>query len=330
MDRQAVTRRAAVSVLGGSVFARPMRARAQAATYRIGLLGQNSRGGNFGLFDAPLIRALAARGYVSGKNLTIERRGAGGDMSRLPALVQEIVDSHVTLILAGGYWSAVAAKQGTMLPVVVNNAGDPVRTGLVTSLARPGGHLTGISDISAEVTPKRMELLKQFSPGVRRVPVLYNADDPAMTLRYVAARETAQALGVEIQPLGVREPADFDEAIRGMTDQMPDGILMVSDALTELRRQTVFDFAKAHRLPAIYEFDYLTRDGGLMSYGVDLDEVAGRMSALVDRILKGTKAEDLPFEQPTRFRFALNLKTAKAIGFDTPASLLAFADEVEE
>jgi putative ABC transport system substrate-binding protein len=201
---------------------------------------------------------------------------------------------------------------------------------LVPSLARPGGHLTGISDVSAELTPKRLELLKQFAPAMHRVAVLWNADDLGMTLRYRALEAGAKAMGVSVQPLGVREPADFGDAFKAMNSDMPDAILMVSDSLTTLNRKLVIDFAAAHRLPAMYEFDSLVRDGGLMSYGPDNDENFERVAALVDRILKGAKPADLPFEQPTRFDFALNLKTAKSLGFEVPASLLARADEVIE
>jgi putative tryptophan/tyrosine transport system substrate-binding protein len=160
--------------------------------------------------------------------------------------------------------------------------------------------------------------------------MLWNADDLAMTLRYKAAQAGAQTLGISVQPLGVREPADFDQAFAAMNRDMPDAILMVSDPLTNLNRRRVFEFAAAHRLPAIYEYDFIVRDGGLMSYGLDLNESFDLLGALVDRILKGAKPAELPFEQPTRFRFALNLKTAKSIGFEPPASLLARADELIE
>jgi len=248
----------------------------------------------------------------------------------LPRLLAELVASKVDVIATFGYPSALAAKQGTTLPVVAFGAGDPVGTALVDSLARPGGNLTGISDVSAEVTPKRLELLKQFAPGLRRVAVLWNADDLGMTLRYRALEAGAEALRVGIQPLGVREPADFDQAFGAMNRDMPDAILMVSDSLTTLNRKLVFEFAAVHRLPAIYEVDFLVRDGGLMSYGPDWDESFDRVAALVDRILKGAKPAELPFEQPTLFRFVLNLKTAKSIGFEAPASLIARADEVIE
>jgi putative ABC transport system substrate-binding protein len=207
---------------------------------------------------------------------------------------------------------------------------DPVGTGLVESLARPGSNLTGISDVSAEVTPKRMALLKEVAPQLRRVAMLWNANDLGMTLRYRASEAGAQALGISVQPFGVREPNDFDQAFEAMTRDMPDAILMVTDSLTILNRKRVFEFAAAHRLPAIYEFDFLVRDGGLMSYGPDQDETFDRVAALIEHILNGAKPAELPFEQPTRFRFVLNLKTARTLGLEIPPTLLARADEVIE
>lgn len=323
-------RRNFIIVLGGAAVAQPLRLLAQTSTavYRVGLL--NPGGLSAGPFEGALMRGLAQHGYAPNKNLALERRGAEGHVDRLPRLVDELAASKVGVIIALGFLPAVTAKKDTTLPVVVFSAGDPVTTGLADSLARPGGHVTGISDVSAEVTPKRLELLKEFAPGLRRVAMLWNADDLAMTLRYKAAQAGAQAMGISVQPLGVREPADFDQAFAAMNRAMPDAILMVSDPLTNLKRQRVFEFAAAHRLPGIYEYDFIVRDGGLMSYGLDLDESFDRVGALVDRILKGANPADLPFEQPTRFRFALNLKAAKVIGFEPPASLLARADEVIE
>jgi ABC-type uncharacterized transport system substrate-binding protein len=286
--------------------------------YRIGLLGLVDKSP----YDAPLARGLAKHGYVIDQNVSVERRPAQG--------LAELVASKVDLIFAIGYRAARAAKDGTTLPVVIFSAGDPVETGLADSLARPGGHLTGISDVSAEVTPKRLELLKEFAPNLRRVAMLWNADDLAMTLRYKASEAGAKALGIDVQALGVREPADFDQAFDAMRRDPPDAILMVSDPLTNLNRVKVFEFAAAQRLPGIYEYDFIARAGGLMSYGLDIDESFDRVGALVDRILKGAKPAELPFEQPTLFRFVLNLKAAKALGFEVPPALLARADEVIE
>jgi putative ABC transport system substrate-binding protein len=314
-------RRDFIGLVAASSAAWPARALAQAAgrVYRIGVLGPV---GNKSPFDAPFASGLAKHGYVVDRNLALEVRPLEG--------ASELLASKVDLIVAFGYRAALAAKEGTTLPVVIFSAGDPVETGLAQSLARPGGHLTGLSDVSAEVTPKRMELLKEFAPNLRRVAMLWNADDLAMTLRYKASEAGAKALGIDVQALGVREPAEFDQAFDAMRRDPPDAILMVSDPLTNLNRTKVFEFAAEQRLPGIYEYDFIARSGGLMSYGLDLDESFDRVGALVDRILKGARPADLPFEQPTVFRFVLNLKAAKALGATVPPSLLARADEVIE
>ena len=298
--------------------------------YRVGLLTPMAPLAETSLFGASLVRGLAKHGYMLNRDLVFERRGAEGHLDRMPYLVAELVASKVDVIVAISYPAALAIKQGATLPAVISGTGDPVGTGLVDSLAHPGGNLTGISDVAVQLSPKRLEFLKEVVPGLRRVAMLWNAADLGMTLRYRAAEAAAQALGVVVQPLGVREPDDFEEAFAAMERERPDGILMVTDALTILNRQRVFDFATAHRVPAIYEFDFLVRDGGLMAYGPDQDESFERVAALVDRILKGAKPVDLPFEEPTHFRLAINLKTAKALGLTIPVSLLALTDEVIE
>lgn len=278
-----------------------------------------------------LTRALAERGYVAGGNLVVESRFAEGQTKRLPELAKELADDGCEVIITTGYKAAHAAKDAAgMVPIVATSAGDPVQTGLAASLSRPGGDLTGISDMAAELSAKRLDLLKQAVPGLRRVAMLWNAGDLGMTTRYQAATAVAAKLGIAVEPLGVREPDDFNSAFDAMTHQRPDGILMVTDALTILNRKRVFDFAAAHRIPAIYEFDFLARDGGLMSYGPDGKEATAQIADLVDRILKGAKPADLPFEQPTLFRFVINKKTADSIGLVIPQGLLARADEVIE
>ncbi|HMK67451.1 MAG TPA: ABC transporter substrate-binding protein, partial [Stellaceae bacterium] len=307
--------------LGGAAIAGPLPALAQAVgrVYRVGVI---NIGNNKGPFDAPLVAGLSHHGYEEGKNLEILRRPIKE--------VAEVVASKPDAVVAIGYASALAAKQETTLPAVVFSAGDPVATGLVNSIAEPGGHLTGIADISVEVTPKRMQLLREFAPNMRSVAMLWNADDPAMDFRYRASEAGAKALGISVRPLGVRAPADFETAFAAMSSDRPDGILLVSDPLVNLNRKKIFEFATAHRLPAIYEYDFIVRDGGLMSYGLDVNETFDRVAALVDRILRGAKPAELPFEQPTRFRFALNLGAAREIGAEPSPSLLALADEVIE
>jgi ABC-type uncharacterized transport system substrate-binding protein len=251
-------------------------------------------------------------------------------MRRVPQLLGEMKADKVDAFVVTGFPVALAAKAVGIATVVAFGGGDPVATGLVQSLSRPGGNITGISDNAIELSTKRLSLLKQLNPGLRRVAMLWNKDDLGMSMRYQASADVAQSVGVTVMPLGVREPDDFDEAFEAMNREPPDAILMVSDALTTLNRKRVFDYAAGRKLPAIYEYDFLVRDGGLMSYGADLKESFERAGDLVARIFKGAKPGDLPFEQPTRYPFVINLKTAKATGIELPPNLVALADEVIE
>ena len=296
--------------------------------YHLGLLGCGPPPSDTGDIVAALIRGLARRGYVLDRNVAFDRRGAQFHLDRLPVLVEELVANRVDVIVTTCYPAAAAAMQGTKtIPMV--SAGTSA-TGLINSLSRPGGNVTGISDMAVELAAKRMELLKELVPRLHHVAMLYNAADLGMTQRYQVSAASAQALGLTVQALGVSEPEGFDEAFAAMTRAPPDGLFMVTDALTALNRRRVFEFAAAHRLPAIYEFEGLVRDGGLMSYGPDMDELQDRVAGLIDRILKGTKPADLPFEQPTRYRFVINLKTAKALGLAIPESILIRADKAIE
>jgi putative tryptophan/tyrosine transport system substrate-binding protein len=269
---------------------------------------------------------------VDGQKVLIEYHWLEGRYDRLPALMAELVSRPVAVIAAPGSVNAsIAAKAATStIPIVFGVAEDPVRVGLVTSLARPGGNVTGISDDAAALSTKRLGLLRQLSPQLRRVAMLWNKDDLGMSLRYKASATAANEIGVDVQALGVREPDDFNEAFAAMDREKPDAILMVSDSLTLLNRKRVIDFAAANRLPAIYEADSIVHDGGLMSYGADPRESFDRAAALVDRIFKGAKPADLPVEEPTRYLFVINLKTAKMMNLAVPSNLVALADEVIE
>ena len=296
--------------------------------YHLGLLGCGPPPSDTNDNVAGLIRGLTQRGYVLDRNVTFERRGAQFHFDRLPGLVDELVANRVDVIVALCYPAAAAAQQGTKtIPIV--SAGTSA-AGLVNSLSRPGGNLTGMSDLADELVAKRLQLLKETVPTLRQVAMLYNATDRGMTQRYQVSATAAQALGLTVLPLGVREPEGFDEAFAAMTRDPPDGLFMVTDALTALNRRRVFDFAAAHRMPAMYEYEAIVRDGGLMSYGPDMGELQGHVADLIERILKGAKPAELPFEQPTLFRFVINLKTAKSLGLEIPPSLLARADEVIE
>ena len=201
---------------------------------------------------------------------------------------------------------------------------------MVKGLARPGGNLTGVAELSTELSAKRLEILKDALPDLRRVAMLWNATDLGMTLRYRSAEDAAQLLAVKVQALGVREPDDFDHAFAEMTRERPDAILMVNDASTALNRKRVVEFAKTNRLPTIFEVASIVREGGLMSYGPKQSEIGGRAADLVAHILRGARPADLPLELPTRFEFFINLKTAQALDLRLPPTLLVRADEVFE
>ncbi|HEX5321365.1 MAG TPA: ABC transporter substrate-binding protein [Stellaceae bacterium] len=274
---------------------------------------------------------LAQRGLVRDRDFAIEIRAGDGKPERLPAFARELVDAHVAVIVANSYPATRAAKDATStIPIVSVSAGEPVETGVAASLAHPGGNVTGLSDMSSELSAKRLELLRLAAPGMKRVALLWNADDLGMTGRYKAASAAAVQMGIAVQALGVREPDDFGSAFDTMSREPPDGILMVTDILTILNRKRVMDYAAAHKIAAIYEVDNFARDGGLMSYGPDGKEVLSRVADLVARILKGGKPADLPFEQPTRFELVVNKKTADGMGLALPRELLLRADEVIE
>ena len=247
-----------------------------------------------------------------------------------PNLMQELKGANVDVVVTVSYPAAAAAKASGVPTVIASGSGDPVVTGLVDSLAHPGGNVTGIADDAAALSTKRLGLLKAVSPQLRRVAMLWNKDDRGMTQRYDASAKAAQELGLTVQPLGVREPDDFNGAFATMNNDAPDAILMVTDALTLLNRKRVFDFALEHKLPAIYEQDFMARDGGFMSYGADAVESFDRAAALAARIFQGARPADLPVEVPTRYLFVINMKTAKAMDFAMPNNVVSLADEVIE
>ena len=324
-------RRDVVKLLAGATMVVPLRAAAQSArTYRLAML---TSGPAFPLQNPNvkiLLGTLADKGYKLSQNLEFHSYGADAQLPQLPQLVRDIVASKVDAVVVIG-WPPANAMKGTGVPTVVAvGAGDPVATGLVASLAHPGGNITGISDNATTLSTKRLELLKQAVPTIRKVAMLWNKQDLGMTLRYQSCADAAKSLGVSVLPLGVAEPNDFGDAFTTMDREKPDSILMVADALTVLNRKRVYDYANANLLPAFYEYEFFVRDGGLMSYGADFKESFERAASLVDRIFKGAKPADLPFEEPTRYLFVINLKAAKAIGVKLSPTVLALADEVIE
>jgi putative ABC transport system substrate-binding protein len=321
-----------LAILALALVGRPAESTAQSSpqVYRVGLLAVGADPTDQSSFAAGLIRGFARHGLVPGQNLAFERRAAHGQLDRLPQLVDELVASKVAVIVTQGYPAAVAAKEHSSLPVVAVQAGDPVEDRLATSFANPGGRVTGISEIAAELSAKRLSLLKTALPSVHRVAMLWNSEDLGMSLRYKAAEAQAQSLGIDVELLGVTAPNGFDAAFAAMASRPPDAILMVSDVLTTLNRKRVIDFAAAHKLPAMFEYDFLVREGGLMSYGPDVSEMFDSAADLAVRILKGANPAELPLETPSRFVLAINLETAKQMGLTIPVSLLAEADVVIE
>ena len=323
-------RRSFIGTIAGGLLAVPLATEAQrpGKVWRIGLLSGGARPPD-GAPPAALRQALRDLGYVEGTSINYVGRWAETRSDRLPGLATELVGLKVDMIVTLGGPSAEAARRATStIPIIITGAGDAVGTGVIASLARPGGNVTGISEQATELSAKRLELLKEAMPRATRIAVLWNADDRAMTLRYREIEKAARVLGVTIQPLGVREPDDFDVAFSAMTREPPDAVYLVTDALTTLNRRRVIDFAAAHRVPAMYENGLVVRDGGLMSYGPDLADNLRRAAVYVDRILKGAKPGELPVEQPNRYYLLVNLKTAKALGLTIPQSLLLRADEV--
>ena len=330
--RLLMRRREFITFLSGAA-AWPLAAHAQqsAKIFRVGLLTSGSVMGSTDERRKKLVSALAAQGFVEGQNLILEQRSADAHPSRLYGLVKELEAANVDVIVTFGYPAALAARNSAKaIPAVVTGAGDPVATGLVDGLARPGGHLTGVTELSADLSSKRLEILKDTVPNLRRVAMLWNANDLGMTLRYQSAQTAAGVIGVKVQALGVREPDDFDNAFAEMQREPPDAILMVNDALTVLNRKRVVEFANVNRLPTIFEVGSVVREGGLMSYGPKQSEIGESAAYLAAQILRGARPADLPLEAPTHFEFVVNLRTAKSLGLAIPGTVLARADEVIE
>jgi putative tryptophan/tyrosine transport system substrate-binding protein len=326
-------RREFIALSGMAAIAWPLAAHAQQPNkiYRVGLLSPISTNPGLDERRKTLLAVLASHGFIEGQNLVLVARSADGHPERLDGLAAELKAADADVIITAGYPAALAAKNFAKdAPIVVTGAGDPVATGLVDGLARPGGNITGVSELATELSAKRLEILKDALPKLQSVAMLWNASDLGMTLRYRAAEDGARVLGIKVQALGVRQPDDFEQAFAAMTRERPDAILMVSDALTMLNRKHVVEFAKTNRLPTIFEIGAIVREGGLMSYGPSQSEIGKQAAGLVVRILSGARPADLPLELPTRFEFLVNLKTAQALGLTLPPTLLARADEVIE
>jgi putative ABC transport system substrate-binding protein len=275
-------------------------------------------------------RGLRELGYIEGKNLKIEYRFDGQKLG-LDTLASELVQLGLDTIVAVGTPAAFAAKRATTtIPIVMAPVGDPVRYGIISSIAHPGGNITGVTLYGSELSGKRVELFKEALPDITRLAVLCNGSNPLSQYAWEDAQAAARQLGTEALLFMVREPDELAGAFAAMHRSGAEAVVVLPDSMFYTARQQISVLAAEHHLPAMYEGHEYVEDGGLISYGPNIVEIARRSALLVDKVLKGAKPADLPVEQPTKFELAINLKTAKALGLTVPATLLARADEVIE
>src|SRR6516225_3768608 len=321
-------RRHFLRLFGGAAVALPLAVQAQQAgkIWRMGFIAH----GHERFYDA-LFKGLQELGYVEGQNLIVERRYAEGRAERFPEFAAEMVRLNVDVIVVVTTPAALAVKKATTtIPIVHPNAIDPLNTGLVASLAHPGGNLTGGAQLTAEASAKRLEALKKVVPGLSRGAALWNPGNPALAFAWKETKSAAGKLGITLQSHEVQGPKDFAAAFTAIAQERPDALLVLQDAVTLQQRKEMVNFAIQKRLPGMFQAQGWTEAGGLMSYGEDLPYMYWRAAYFIDKIFKGTKPADLPVEQATKFELVLNLKTARAIGLTLPDSFLALADEVIE
>jgi putative ABC transport system substrate-binding protein len=324
-------RRAFISLVGGSMLARPLAIEAQPAgkVPRVGYLFYGSPGPSREI-DA-FRQGLHELGYIEGQSIAVEYRFASGQIERYPGLAAELVRMNVDVIVAPATPQALAAKQATSsIPIVFVLVADAVGAGLITNFARPGGNITGLTSSSAELGGKRLELLKEMVPKASRVAILYNPTDRSNVLILKQLQESVPSLGLILQPLEVREAREFEGALVAMTRLRADAMFGTPGALTFEHKKVLVDLVAKHRIPAMWGHRSFVDAGGLMSYAVNLYDQNRQAAVFVNKILKGAKPGDLPVEQPTKFEFVVNLKTAKTLGLTIPQTLLFQANEVIE
>jgi putative ABC transport system substrate-binding protein len=322
-----VNRRSFITLLGGAA-AWPVDGLAEQAAkvWRMGFIAH----GHESFYD-PLFEGLREYGYEEGRNLIVERRYARGQAERFKEFAAEMVRLNVDVIVVVTTPAALAVMNATKtIPIVHPNAIDPLNTGLIASLAHPGGNLTGGAQLTAEVSAKRLEILKRLVPGLSRAAALWNPGNSAIVFSWKETQGAARVLGLTLQSHEVQGPKDFAAAFAAIVEERPDALLVLQDAVTMQQRNEIIDFAIQKRLPSMFQEKGWAVAGGLMSYGENLPSMYRRAACFVDRIFKGAKPADLPVEQATKFDMVINLRTAKAIGFTIPDSILALADEVIE
>jgi putative ABC transport system substrate-binding protein len=328
-------RRDAISLLGGAVIARPISAPAQPAekVWRIGWLAEGPAlppGAPRFALD-PFLEGLRERGYNEGRNLTIERRWAEGRIERLPVVAAELVGLRVDVIIAPGTREALALQKATTtIPIVMLFPGDPVGAGLVKSLASPGGNITGTSLMYPDVGGKRLELLGEIVPTLRRVAIIGNPKNAASAADIRATEAAARTLGLQVRTISIESEDRVADGLSEIVKEKPDGLLAIQDNVIISARRQIAEFAVQNLLASVFPGRIYVESGGLIGYGPSLPLIARRAAVYVDKILKGAKPADLPVEQPTTFELIINLTTAKALGLTVPPSILARADEVFE
>jgi len=324
-------RREFLSAVGGTLVWLPIGARAQQAGRppTIGFLGILSQSA-MSAWTAAFVKRLRELGWIEGSSVAIEYRWADGRSERMADIASEFVSLKVAIIVTGGTAGVLAAKQATsVIPIVFGTAGDPVRLGLVASLARPGGNVTGLSNQSTDLPGKRLELLRSVVPSLRRVAVMANVGSPIGVLEMNEVRAAAGPLGLEIVSLEIRRPDDISVAFESLKGGA-DALYVVTEPLVNSNRVRINTLANVARLPTMHGERVYVEAGGLMSYAPNTSDLFRRAAEQVDKILRGAKPGDIPVEQPTKFDLVINLTTAKALGITVPPSLLANADEVIE
>jgi putative ABC transport system substrate-binding protein len=319
-------RREFITLIGGAAVAWPLVARGQqpAKMPRIGIVDDGPIWDHFR-------QKLRDLGYIDGQNITIEYRSAEGQPDRLATVAKDLARHPLNAIVTSGTAASRAAQQATMtIPIVMIAVGDPVRSGLVASLARPGRNITGNTILGTEMSAKRLQLIKEIIPGVSRVALLWNPNNASHEAYIEEWRGVAPKLDVKLLFAEVQNPGQFDSAFAAMMQERPDAFMMTADPFHLSLIERIIDFMAKNRLPAMYVVKENIIAGGLMSYGPDLPNLYRQGADYVHKILQGTKPTDLPVEQPTKFELAFNLKTAKALGLTVPPTLLATADEVIE
>jgi putative ABC transport system substrate-binding protein len=319
-------------LLGGAMAAWPLAARAQQkATPVIGVLNTGSPGPSTAPFIAAFRQGLSEAGYVEGQNLAIEYRWAEGHYDRLPALAADLVGRKVDLIIASSPPSALAAKTATLtIPIVFRSGADPVGDGLVASLARPGGNLTGISNLADELTAKRLELLSELVPQARLIALLVNPNNGTAERVIRDMQEAARTKELQLHILKASTESEIDAAFATLVQQHASALVVGGDPFLTGRREQLVALASRHAVPSIYAWREFTASGGLISYGASLTAALRLVGVYAGKILNGAKPADLPVQQPTTFELVVNMKTAKALGLTIPPSILARADEVIE